>query len=304
MSPERPPRHVLPAACALVALAAVSVTCGGSAETSGGVTAGGMAAGAVAAATTAASAAALEMVCKANYDFCVEVNGAYPPDARFFVADARGKFLVDIPSQAQSVLIDLPTKKAVSVPRASIKQEATEGTVRVPDPGASATPAYALSIEGPVLRFHTDDSQVRVLKVTERPPLVGTTTLEALVADRPEYREGIKAYKPDAVAIESLKKSRKPVEIEAFFGTWCQHCKVYMPKFLRVMQDASNPNIKLSLVGVPKGFGTEPGPWQGKGFQAIPTIMVRYEGREVTRLGSHEGAIPEVELAGIIAAIK
>jgi len=248
--------------------------------------------------------AASEVVCRANYDFCVEVNGAYPPDARFFVAETRGKFLVDIPSQSKSVLIDLPTRRAVSVPRDNIKPAGADGVVRVANPGLAGAPAYALQIEGPVLRFQADAAKVRVLKVTERAAQVGPITIEALAADRPEYREGMKAYRPDPVAIEALKKSRKPIEIEAYFATWCSHCKVYMPKLLRVMQDAGNPDIKLTLVGVPKNFGNEPGPWQGKSIQNIPAIMIRYEGRELTRLSAHEGAVPEVDLATLLSAIK
>jgi hypothetical protein len=32
--------------------------------------------------------------------------------------------------------------------------------------------------------------------------------------------------------------------------------------------------------------------------------MVKYEGKEITRLATHEGAIPETELAGIISALN
>jgi len=258
----------------------------------------------VMAAVAPAPAAAAEVVCRANYDFCVEVNGVYPPDARFLVAETRGKFLVDIPSQAKSVLIDMPTRRAVSVPREGLKVDGATGLVRVTDTGGAGAPAYALSIEGPVMRFDADTSKVRILKVTERAPLVGPVTIEALAADRPEYREGMKAYTPDPVAIEALKKSKKAIEIEAFFGTWCPHCKVYMPKFLRVMQEAANPNIRLTLIGVPKNFGNEPGPWQGKTIQTIPSIAILYEGRELTRMSAHEGAVPEIDLATLLSAIK
>jgi len=263
-----------------------------------------MAVAAFVVAAAATSVFAADVVCRANYDFCVEVNGSYPPDARFFVGETRGKFLVDIPSQAKSVLLDLPTRRAVAVPRDSIKPDGADGVVKVTDPGGAGEPAYALSIEGPVLRFQTDEAKVRVLKVTERPPQVGPITIEALAADRPEYREGMKAYTPDPVAIEALKKDTKPVEIEAFFGTWCPHCKIYMPKFLRVLQEAANPNIKLTLIGVPKNFGTEPGPWQGKNIQMIPAITVSYQGHALTQLSAHEGAVPEVDLATLLATLK
>jgi thiol-disulfide isomerase/thioredoxin len=244
------------------------------------------------------------LTCRPRYDFCVEVDGKYPQDARFFTApDSRGKHMIDIPSQSVSYLIDMPARKAVMIPRANVKPDG-DGVVKVDTKVASNAASYALSIEGPVLRFQANNAQVRVLKVLDRPPVVGEIGLDALLADRIEYREGLKKYTPDAVAMDSIKAWKKPLEIEAYFATWCPHCKMYMPKVLRVLKDANNPNIKVTLVGVPKNFGAEKGPWEGKGLQGIPVIMVKYEGREVTRLGTHEGAVPEVELAGIMGALK
>ncbi len=251
-----------------------------------------------------AVAAPDEVVCKPQYEYCVEVDGAFPPDARFYSGDARGKFLIDIPSQQKSLLIDLPSKKVVNVARNNVKPDtAVSGVMRVIDPGTSASPAYALSIEGPILRFNTDTSKVRVMKVTQRPPIVGPVEFDKLVADRMEYREGMKAYTPNKTAIDAIKANKKPVEIEAYFGTWCPHCLGYMPKFLRVMQDTANPNIKLKLVGVPTNFGALEGPWQGKNIQAIPAIMVNYQGKELTRLSAAEGVLPEEELASLLKTL-
>jgi thiol-disulfide isomerase/thioredoxin len=114
----------------------------------------------------------------------------------------------------------------------------------------------------------------------------------------------MKNYVPESKSIAALKKSDRKLEIEAFFATWCSHCKDYMPRFLRVIQDARNPNISLHLIGVPKNFGAEQGPWQGKSIQSIPAIIVKSDGREVTRLGTQPGAMPERELAGILEALR
>jgi thiol-disulfide isomerase/thioredoxin len=243
------------------------------------------------------------ITCRPIYDFCVEVDGKYPQDARFFTApESRGKHMIDIPSQSMSYLIDMPNRKAVAIPRANVHPDA-DGAVKVDTAVASNAASYALQIEGPVLRFQTDNAKVRVLKVLDRPPVVGEVALDALVADRIEYREGMKRYTPDAVAMDSIKGWKKPLEIEAYFATWCPHCKMYMPKLLRVLKDANNPNIKVTLVGVPKNFGAEKGPWEGKNIQGIPAVMVKYQGKEVTRLGALETSVPEVELAGIMNAI-
>jgi thiol-disulfide isomerase/thioredoxin len=252
----------------------------------------------------AAPASAGEMLCRPNYDFCVEVDGKYPHGATFFTADVRGKFLVDIPSNGSGVLIDLAARKAVALPSDLITRSETPGVVKVKDPIPPSAASYALSIEGPVLSFSTKTSKVRVLQVLDRAPQIGPIPLDALLADRAEYREAGRLYNPEKTSMEAIHKSKKPIEIEAFFGTWCQHCKLFMPKFLRVMKDADNPNIKLTLIGVPRNFGTEKGPWEGKGIQSIPSITVRYQGKDLTRLGTHETAVPEAELAGILGTLR
>jgi thiol-disulfide isomerase/thioredoxin len=253
---------------------------------------------------TPAAAQKADIVCHANYDFCVEVDGKYPPDARFFTSETRGKFFVDIPSKSSGLLIDLPARRAIAVPGSMVKTDAADGVLRVADDIPSTAHAYALSIEGPVLSFQTDSSKVRVLKVLDRPPVVGPVSIDELVNDRPEYRVGMQQYHPDKTALDALKQTKKKIEIEAYFATWCPHCKVYMPKLLEVLKEAANPNIKVTLVGVPRNFGNEKGPWEGKGIQMIPAILIKYDGKEITRLASHEGAIPESEIAGIVSALK
>ncbi len=264
---------------------------------------GGPRADAPAASGTTAQPGAV-LVCRPNYDFAVEVGGAYPGDARLFQSDARGKFLVDIPSQSRSYLVDLSARRVTTVAPAIIVREEDTGLVRFAEPGPTAGPAYALGIDGSVLRFQTDTSAVRVMAALEREPIVGPVALDALIADRAEYREGMKAYRPNLEAVATIRKSKTPITIEAYFGTWCPHCKVFMPKFLRVIQDAANPSIKLTLVGVPKGFGLMDGPWKGKNITGIPAIIVSRQGSEMARLDSHEGAVPESELAAILGAIK
>ena len=253
--------------------------------------------------TVSTPAQADTLTCRPRYEFCVEVNGKYPQDARFFSTTDAKRHMIDIPSQSVSYLIDMPNKKAVSIPRSNVKAEG-DGGLKVDTNGASNATAFALAIEGPMIRFDTNGGKVRVMKALDRPALVGEVGMDALLADRMEYREGMKKYTPDAVAMDSIKAWKKPMEVEAYFATWCPHCQMYMPKVLRVLKDANNPNIKVTLVGVPKGFGQEKGPWEGKGLQGIPVIIVKSEGKEVTRLGTHEGAVPEVELAGIMSALK
>lgn len=249
------------------------------------------------------SALAAPLVCKPTYDYAVEVEGAYPKDAQFYRSNAQGKYFIDIPACKNGLLMDLMAKKILAVPRDRMTRVAED--LQVQD-GAPPASEYAMSVEGAIVQFRAEDKKVRILPVLMRPPITGPVALAALMEDRPEYRAGMKTYTPDPGSIASIGKYGRRVEIEAYFATWCSHCKDYMPKFLRVMQDAKNPKIKLDLVGVPKNFGKEPGPWQGKvpPITSIPAIIVKVDGKEITRLGTHPGATPEIELAETLQAVR
>ena len=250
----------------------------------------------------AAPAAAQSITCRPNYDFSVEVEGAFPEGAKFYQSDARGKFFIDVPACTTGLLMDLAAKKIQAVPRDQVKP--TTGGVEVPDAAPNGAATYAFSIDGPIIQFEAEAKKVRILPCLMRPPIIGPVEMPALVADRPEYREGMRAYSPDATAIARINKYGKKVQIDAFFATWCSHCKEHMPKFLRVMSEVKNPNLKLNLYGVPKGFTQAAGPWQGRNINSIPTIIVKIDGKEITRMGAQPGATPEIELAEIFAAVK
>jgi thiol-disulfide isomerase/thioredoxin len=253
--------------------------------------------------TVPVAARAADLICQPNYDFCVEVDGAFPGDARFFNTQERRKYFIDIPETRAGLLMDLEAKKMFAVPRSRISRDGDSG-LKVQDNLPPGTTAYAFSIEGPVIQFEAEDRKVRVMPVLMRPPVVGEIAMDALIADRPEYQAGMKLYSTDPTAMMALSKYSKPLELEVYFATWCSHCKLYMPKLLRVLKDARNPNIKVTLVGLPKKFTDETGPWRKPDIQTIPTVIVKSGGREITRLGTHEGVLPEVELAGIIQALR
>jgi thiol-disulfide isomerase/thioredoxin len=249
----------------------------------------------------AVPASAVSLVCRPNFDYSIEVEGSYPKDAVFYQGDQRGQYLIDVPACKEGLLLDVPNRRIVALPRTLLAR--VDGNLTIKEVPASAR-TIAFSADGPVIEFRAEGKKVRILPVLMRPPITGPVTLERLVEDRAEYRAGMKAYNPDAESIAAISKYGKKVELEAFFATWCSHCKEYMPKLLRAVTEVRNPNLKVNLIGVPKGFGKESGPWQGRGIQVIPTIIVKVEGKEITRLGTAPGAAPEIELAGILGAVR
>ncbi len=244
---------------------------------------------------------AAEVTCQPDYNFCVEVDGDYPNDARFYRLETRGKFFIDVPDMDNSFLMDLKAKKLTAVSHDRITRG--EEILTYQDGLPADAPAYAFSIDGPIIRFEADSRKVRILRVLDRPALVGEVAVDELLADRTEYRAAMNGYTPDVTAMRAVSSYDKPLKVDIYFGTWCPHCKTYMPKILRIARDAGNSKIVFNPIGVPKNFGTEEGPWSGKKIQTIPTVIISQNGQEITRLSTHESAMPEVELAGILQAI-
>jgi thiol-disulfide isomerase/thioredoxin len=254
-----------------------------------------------AAPATSPPAVTAEVTCQPDYDFCIEVDGAFPAEARFYRAETRGKFFIDIPDMKSGYLMDLKAKKMTAVPRDHFTRR--EDALIYRDGLPADAPVYAFSLDGPIIRFEVDRRKVRILRVLDRPALVGEVPVDKLLADRAEYRAAMRAYSPDETSMRTVRSFDRPIRVDIYFGTWCPHCKVYMPKILRVASEANKSAVVFNPIGVPKNFGTEEGPWTGKKIQTIPAVIVSRDGKEITRLSTHENALPEVELAGILQAL-
>jgi thiol-disulfide isomerase/thioredoxin len=73
------------------------------------------------------------------------------------------------------------------------------------------------------------------------------------------------------------------VNIDVYFGTWCPHCKEVVPKFMKSIEVAANPNLKISYTGLPKNFG-ESDLARARDLKQIPTFIFSKGGKEFGRL--------------------
>ncbi len=114
---------------------------------------------------------AAEVTCQPDYDFTIEVDGDYPTDARFYRSDTRGRFFIDIPDLENGFLMDLKAKKLTAVSRDRITRG--EESLTYQDGLPADAPEFAFSIDGPIIRFEAGKRKVRILRVLDRPALVG-----------------------------------------------------------------------------------------------------------------------------------
>lgn len=219
------------------------------------------------------------------FDFELEVDGKPAPEARFF-AEARGPLLVvSDPNLESAALIDRSTKVVTAVDSDKVVVDLNSDTLNIPAGAMENAPTTTFTVNAAEVVFYLGSSR---LKILPKNPLVGPATEKEILAHSPVYRRGIDMYQPDQAEISRIRSVDGPVDVEVYFGTWCSHCKILVPKFVKVMRMVNNPNLRVSWTGVPKSISSYP-PAQKKGIKGIPTFIFSRGGKELGRIPGDPG---------------
>ena len=111
----------------------------------------------------------------------------------------------------------------------------------------------------------------------------GTATAKQIWDTVPAWQSLMDRYQPDPEALATFKDIGVPTEIAVYLGTWCGDSKNYVPKLLKTLAQADNPNLKLSLHTIASGFSE---PWQvirDRRITNVPTVILSREGSEIGR---------------------
>jgi hypothetical protein len=115
-----------------------------------------------------------QVICHASQDYDVVVDGVVQPGARVFVPEARFTYLIDIPSLSNGFLVDVTARKAFAISRWDLKPGNTSDVLRAAVPETSGASFYPVSVEGEVLRFRNETSEVRLVKAVEHSSFTGS----------------------------------------------------------------------------------------------------------------------------------
>ena len=175
-----------------------------------------------------------------------------------------------------------------------ISRDPTDPDVIRVDTSGSQEDFLTVRLHGPNLTVERDGL---TMTLKEGPPLLGDRTLDELVEALPEYRRDAARYTPDPATVEKLRRVKQPTELLVFFGSWCPHCAVAVPRLVRVLQDVRGAPLAVTFHGVPhEGDPT----MEDLGVTGLPTVIVRRNGKEVARMEGEEWAAPEKNLAAVV----
>lgn len=111
----------------------------------------------------------------------------------------------------------------------------------------------------------------------------GPMTVEELWQTMPVWQSISDAYEPDPAVIERLRGITEPVRLEVVLATWCGDSRHHVPRLLKAIARAANPNITVELTGIGPEFLSPMELVQGENITNVPTVIVRRSAKEIGR---------------------
>jgi hypothetical protein len=119
------------------------------------------------------------------------------------------------------------------------------------------------------------------------------------------YAENLKGYKPNAKAVEGLKKHADSIQLLVFMGTWCEDSHNVIPKFFTLLDSSGFSKDRLTLIGVDRAKNTISHLTDALDVKNVPTIIVMKKGKEMGRVVEFgKYGMFDMELGEILGNIK
>ncbi|HEX6087382.1 MAG TPA: thioredoxin family protein [Thermoanaerobaculia bacterium] len=141
----------------------------------------------------------------------------------------------------------------------------------------------------------------RTLLVSAHQSKAGPMTLEELWETAPVWRAIADVYEPDGAIVERLRAIDAPVTLQVVLATWCGDSRQHVPRLLKAIARADNPNIRVELTGIGPEFVTPMAVVAGQNITNVPTVIVRRDDREIGRyVETPAAATIEEDIADIV----
>ncbi|MEM7584005.1 MAG: thioredoxin family protein [Acidobacteriota bacterium] len=149
--------------------------------------------------------------------------------------------------------------------------------------------------------FHVVSAGERTLVISPHQGTAGPILLEELFDAAPSWQRRAADYEASDEAVDALRKLDRETEVTVVLGTWCGDSRNYVPKLLRAIEDADNPNLRLDLVSIHRGFNEPAEIIRSQRVTNVPTVIVRQGEEEIGRIVETPAA-PTIEqdLAAIL----
>lgn len=201
------------------------------------------------------------------------------------------KRLLVVPDRADLAwILDLGAHTAATLPLAGVEHS---------DRGAKVRRTEGLVARGGFKEKDADilwsDGKIDYV-ISPLPPMLGEQPIAEILKHKKEYAIDAREYSPDPAAIARLHAVAHPHDIIVFFGTWCPSCRHWLPRFLKSIEAADNPNLRVRYIAVDVNFTTPLDLIKQYNVHMTPSFIVLKDGQETGRIMGHPGASMEADL--------
>ncbi len=114
--------------------------------------------------------------------------------------------------------------------------------------------------------------------------IIGSTSAEQVREEHRIFDIYTKRYQPNAEAIKYLSEIQDSVTIHVLFGTWCHDSKKQIPAFMKTLEEANNPKIKVEYIAVNRKKAEPKAVVERWGLKLTPTFIIVRRNKEFGRI--------------------
>jgi thiol-disulfide isomerase/thioredoxin len=127
--------------------------------------------------------------------------------------------------------------------------------------------------------------------------LLGKTRSSAILDISPEWQRRYEEYAPAPEDLEVVRQAPDGSLVTVYFGSWCSDSRLGVPHFLKILDEAQAPHLKVLYVGVDRTKKEPARRLEGVGLELVPTFVVSIHGHEVGRIVETPATTLEHDLA-------
>ena len=131
--------------------------------------------------------------------------------------------------------------------------------------------------------------------------LIGRISPQEMYSGGPEYKQDADAYPANPDITGQIKKIAKKTTVLVFMAWWCGDSSEQVPKFMKVLDAAANPNLTVEIFSVDKQLQDG-----GAGLTAkysvvnIPTFVFLRNDAEIGRIVENPKKTMEEDILAIL----
>jgi len=230
----------------------------------------------------------------------VYVDGRLDRGVQVLSAESGRRLALLLPDSKKALLLDREKSTFSVVPRKAF-QVAADGM------SADLAPDVVEKPGGPLQKVDASAAILfwkrKTVFVARHQGLVGDVDEKTLFATVPAWGRSMESYQPVPAAVAGLAKEKRPVALTVVFGSWCGDSKEFVPRVLKSVHAAANPNLSVRLVALDNDFLHPQDVIAGRRIINVPTVIVESsEEGEIGRITeTPAGKTMEEDIAAILA---